>query len=225
MRTDHGSGVPDSATFAQTLSELKRKGSNLLLVGESESAAHRTACRRLMGFDGDDPRRRVYVLTRGAEGCAAVPESASTASVGSTHLVRHEDADAPEPIAPTVEEAVVDNDLLSALGTTVLGTVDGIEDETQLDPGELRLCLDSVRPLLQHHRSETVFRLLHMVTSRVRQSTGMGHFHLRLDHENDYVRLLEPLFDATVEVRVDDGAVEQRWHLRDSEVTSDWLEL
>jgi len=222
MRTDHGSGVPDSATFAQTLSELKRNGSNLLLVGESESAAHRTACRRLMGFDGEDPRQRVYVLTRGAEGCAALPESVQS---GSTFLVRHEDAAPPDPIAPTVAETVVDNDLLSALGTTVLETVDGIEDETDLDPGELRLCLDSVRPLLQQHRSETVFRLLHMVTSRVRQSTGMGHFHLRLDHENDYVRLLEPLFDAIVEVRVTDGSVEQRWHLRDSEVTSDWLEL
>ncbi len=222
MRTDHGSGVPDSATFAQTLSELKRTGSNLLLVGESRSAAHRTACRRLMGFDGDDARQRVYVLTRGAEGCAAVPESVPA---GATYLVRHEDADPPDPVAPTVEETVVDNDLLSALGTTVLETVDDIEADTSLDPGELRLCLDSVRPLLQQHRSETVFRLLHMVTSRVRQSDGMGHFHLRLDHENDYVRLLEPLFDATVEVRVDDGSVEQRWHLRDSEVTSDWLEL
>ena len=222
MRTDHGSGVPDSATFAQRLSELKRTGSNLLLVGETGAAAHRTACRRLMGFDGEDARQRVYVLTRDAEGCADLPGSASS---GSTALVRHGGVEIAEPLSPTAEERVVDSDLLSALGTTVLGTIDDIEDEAELDPGELRLCLDSVRPLLQHHRSETVFRLLHMVTSRVRQSTGMGHFHLRLDHENDYVRLLEPLFDAIVEVRVESSAVEQRWHLRDSEVTSDWIEL
>jgi hypothetical protein len=175
-----------------------------------------------MGFDGEDPRQRVYVLTRDAEGCADLPESASS---GTTALLCHADVEPSAPLSPTVEKRVVDSELLSALGTTVLEAVDGIEAETDLDPGELRLCLDSVRPLLQHHRSETVFRLLHMVTSRVRQSTGMGHFHLRLDHENDYVRLLEPLFDAIVEVRVDSSAVEQRWHLRDSEVTSDWIEL
>jgi len=223
MHTDHGSGVPDSATFAQTLSELKRNGSNLLLVGETDSAAHRTACRRLMGYDGDDSRQRVYVLTRDAEGCASLPRSPS--STGDTVFVHHEDVDVPDQVAPTVEELVVDSDLLSAMGTTVLETVDDIEAGGDLEPGELRLCLDSVRPLLQQHRSETVFRLLHMMTSHVRQSTGMGHFHLRLDHENDYVRLLEPLFDATVEVRVDGDAVEQRWHLRDSEVTSEWLKL
>lgn len=222
MRTDHGSGVPDSATFAQTLSELKRTGSNLLLVGETDGAAHRTACRRLMGFDGEDPRQRVYAHTRGAEGVSALPDSASE---DATLVVRHQSVDHDRPLPPTVEEVVVDSDLLSAMGTTVLQAVDDIEDDATLDPGELRLCLDSVRPLLQQHRSETVFRLLHMVTSRVRQSDGMGHFHLPLSNDNDYVRLLEPLFDAIVEVRHEDDTIEQRWHLRDSEVTSDWLQL
>jgi hypothetical protein len=219
MRTDHGSGVPDSATFAQTLSELKRNGSNLLLVGETHAAAHRAACRRLMGFDGDDPRRRVYVRTRGAEGVSAPPEDRDETTV----IVRHESVD--PGTTGDAEQLVVESDLLSAMGTTVLETVDDIEDDGGLDPGELRLCLDSVRPLLQQHRSETVFRLLHMVTSRVRQSDGMGHFHLPLSNDNDYVRLLEPLFDAIVEVRTDGDDVEQRWHLRDSEVTSDWLAL
>jgi hypothetical protein len=224
MRTEHGGGVPDSATFAQTLSELKREGSNLLLVGQTGCPAHRVACRRFMGYEGEDDRHRVFVMTRDAEQCAELP--AEAAVDGSTTVVRHADSEVGRPLPPTAEDLVVDSDLLSALGTTVLEAVDDIEAATDdLEPSELRLCLDSVRPLLQQHRSETVFRLLHMVTSRVRQSNGMGHFHLRLDHDNDYVRLLEPLFDAIVEIREAEGTVEQRWHLRDSEVTSDWLEF
>jgi hypothetical protein len=43
------------------------------------------------------------------------------------------------------------------------------------------------------------------------------------------VRLLEPLFDAVVEVRrTEDGdeeRLEQRWHLRDRDAESGWIEI
>jgi hypothetical protein len=53
----------------------------------------------------------------------------------------------------------------------------------------------------------------------------MGHFHLRVDHDSDHVRLLEPLFDAVVEVRRTDTGRQQRWHLRDKGLESDWLDI
>ncbi|MFD1633816.1 hypothetical protein ACFSBJ_08730 [Haloplanus ruber] len=39
----------------------------------------------------------------------------------------------------------------------------------------------------------------------------------------EVVRLFQPLFDATVELRVDGGDLDQRWHFRDRNLTSDWL--
>lgn len=224
MRTDHGGGVPDSTTFAQTLSELKREGSSLLVVGQASDAAHEAACRRLLGVDGDEPRHRLFVLTDAADGCAAIP--ADPAEGGTTTVVVQGDGGRTSPVPDHASLTTVEGELLGQLGSTALGAVDELEaDHDGFDPAEFRFCFDSVRPLLSDHRSETVFRLLHMLTSRVRQSDGMGHFHLRLDHENDYVRLLEPLFDAVVEVRSGEETIEQRWHLRDREVTSDWVEL
>jgi len=224
MRTEHGGGVPDSTTFAQTLSELKREGSNLLVVGQAPGTAHEAACRRLLGAEGGEPRHRLFVLTAEADGCAAIPDG--PVGDGTTTVVVQGEGGPHDPLPAHAAVTRVESDLLGQLGSSALAAIDDLADEHEgFDPAELRFCLDSVRPLLEAHRSETVFRLLHMLTSRVRQDDGMGHFHLRLDHGNDYVRLLEPLFDAVVEVRATDGAVEQRWHLRDREVTSEWLTL
>ncbi|WP_439026299.1 DUF7504 family protein [Haloarchaeobius sp. DT45] len=225
MRTEHGGGVPESTAFAQTLSALKEDGSSILLVGRTSSQAHKGACKRLMGADGDESRQRLYVYTVGNENCGHGPEQADG---GLTKIVSQadEDGDSAGPTSDDVEEAVVGPELLSTLGTEV---IDAIAELTSDDvaPAEFRLCFDSVTPLLREHKSQNVFRLLHMITSRIRQEQGMGHFHLPLDRDSDYVRLLEPLFDAVVEVRRadDTDTLEQRWHLRDRDADSGWIPL
>lgn len=229
MRTDHGGGVPGSTTFAQTLSALKREGSSILLVGRTSATAHRAACSRLMG-DSGEPRQRLYVYTTGTETCGQGPTADHR---GETRIISQEDeagaSASPTDVPDDIEETVVGPQLLSTLGTSVIDAVTEMEDEHEPEPGELRLCFDSVTPLLREHKSQNVFRLLHMVTSRTRQADGMGHFHLPLDRDSDYVRLLEPLFDAVVEVRrTEDGGeerLEQRWHLRDRDAESGWIEI
>ncbi|WP_256300289.1 DUF7504 family protein [Haloarchaeobius salinus] len=229
MRTDHGGGVPGSTTFAQTLSALKREGSSILLVGRTSATAHRAACGRLVG-DSGEPRQRLYVYTTGTETCGQGP---STDHRGETRILSQENeagvSASPEGVPDDIEETVVGPQLLSTLGTAIIDAVDEMEADHELEPGELRLCFDSVTPLLREHKSQNVFRLLHMVTSRTRQADGMGHFHLPLDRDSDYVHLLEPLFDAVVEVRrTEDGdeeRLEQRWHLRDRDAESGWIEI
>ncbi|MCT9096608.1 hypothetical protein [Haloarchaeobius sp. HME9146] len=226
MRTEHGGGVPESTAFAQTLSALKEDGSSILLVGRTSSQAHKGACRRLMGDDGDEPRQRLYVYTLDNESCGHGPDATT---VGSTKLVSQvtEDGTSSSPaVGPDVDETIVRPELLSTLGTEVIDAIDDLAEDDPT-PGELRLCFDSVTPLLREHKSQNVFRLLHMVTSRIRQEQGMGHFHLPLDRDSDYVRLLEPLFDAVVEVRRDEETetLEQRWHLRDRDADSGWIPL
>jgi len=225
MRTDHGGGVPESTAFAQTLSSLKQEGSNILLVGETSGAAHRAACQRLLG-DGEEPRRRLYVYAAGSEGCGfapAVPRADDAARIVAQST---DDGDAAHPGAPdAIERTVVGNQLLASLGAEVIDAVAAYEAEHDMDPAELRLCFDAVTPLLREHKSENVFRLLHMVTSRVREVDGMGHFHLPLSRDSDYVHLLEPLFDAIVAVRDGDDGLEQRWDLMDGGTDTGWLDL
>lgn len=221
----HGAGVPENAAFAQALDELKREGSNLLLVGEATPEAHAAASARLVG-ESSEPRRRLFVFTEGADVCADLPEDVDP----TTSMVVSQGTDrgsaTPMDLPPEMAEAVVDSEMLAPLAARVAAAIDRFESDADgLDPAELRLCFDSVSSLLADHDSENVFRLLHLVTSRVRQVNGMGHFHLLLDRDTDHVRLLEPMFDAVVELRVEDGQPQQRWHLRDRELTSDWMDL
>lgn len=219
MGTDFG-GAPDSSTFARTLSDLKREGSNILLVGADSDVAHDSVCRRLLGTGDEETRDRLFVLTRDGTECVGVP--AEVPEAGTVRVVRQ--AGAPPIEGADVPTATVDSEFLSPLGLDFLDVVDEIEAESEgLEPAQLRVCFDSLRGLLERHRSETVFRLVHMMTARIREVNGMGHFHLPFERDSESVRLLNPLFDAVVEVRTAEGTVEQRWHLRDGEVTSDWL--
>ena len=112
----------------------------------------------------------------------------------------------------------------AAEGAEIVRAVDEFAGEQAgFAPAQLRLCVGSLEPLLADHDAEDVFRLLHVVTTRINHTGGMGHYHLPVDREHDAVSLLEPLFDALLEVRTRRGVVEQRWHFRDRDASSPWL--
>ena len=246
MGSELGGSVPESATFTHALDTLKQEGSNILLVGSTATSAHKAACRRLLG-ESDEPRCRLFVVTEQSHNSHGVDHVCSHGhTLESEHattrvIVRSADENGEvsdhersprhgrnhgSTSEPTVTESVVGTELLSTLGTEVIETVSAFNEEAGgLEPSELRVCVDSLTPLLVDHRSENVFRLLHVMTSWVRQVNGMGHFHLPVATDHDAVNLLEPLFDAIVEVRVRDDVSEQRWHLRDQRTTSDWIPL
>lgn len=226
MGNESGSGT--TAAFSQALASLKRRGSNLLLVGNGGTEAQLAACSRLLG-EGPD-RRRLFVFTdrassiddrlppveRGRESvwvvdCTSETRSAAAASTGAS--------------GGATRRAVPLDDLV-ALGEAVSEAVDALDGVAGgLDPAELRVCFDSLRPLLAEHDEQRVFRFLHALTGDVRGARGMGHYHLPVDYGSDAVRVLEPLFDAVVEVRIREGHAQQRWHLRDRDITTDWLPL
>ncbi|MCU4740320.1 hypothetical protein OB955_02170 [Halobacteria archaeon AArc-m2/3/4] len=245
MGTELGGGVPKSATFAHALGTLKQQGSNILLVG-SASEAHGATCLRLLGEtnDHDQSRYRLFVVTE--QPCCSHehghghgktradgdrpgddPNEHENEDEHTTTRIITRSADGPERTGElSPNESVVGTELLSPLGSEIIETVNEFDDVSGgLEPSELRVCVDSLVPLLTEHNSENVFRLLHVLTLRIRQANGMGHFHLPIDADHDAVNLLEPLFDAVVEVRSRDGASEQRWHLRDQQTSSDWIQL
>lgn len=224
MGTEPGVGVPDSATFAQALGKLKREGSNILLVGDAAVSSHESACRRLLGDASADSRYRLIVVT-GRSGCTTATPAVDTDDEKTRYVVRAPSGDdAVEWGYP--EAAATETSLLGALGSDVVAAIDDFESHASgLEPSELRVCVDSIGDILDEHASENIFRLLHVMTTRIRQVSGMGHFHLPVDRDHEAVHLFEPLFDAVVEIRSTDGDPEHRWHLRDTRTSSDWLEL
>lgn len=218
MEDERGGAVPDRATFARTLGTLKQEGSNILLVGAETTGVHQTACRRLLGGTEQESRYRLFVTGDGdGDGCGC--DGGAT-----TELVRT--VDFSSGVLEADAEPGESQPSLGALGIEIVETIDEFADAADgFSPSELRVCVDSLVPLLQEYDSEAVFRLLHVTTSRVDQARGMGHYHLPLSSDHDAVNLLEPMFDAIVTVRSRRGTDEHQWYLRDADTTTDWLEL
>lgn len=232
MVTETGRGAAETATFTRALASLKRRGSNLLLVGAGTDRTHVDACRRLLG-DEDTDRKRLFVFTD-RDGCRGDEETtpgAGTTVVEYATRTRGATAAQPSPAAgpatgprTTDSRTVVDD--LASLGRTVGAAVAAFEDDAGgMAPAQLRLCFDSLRPLLEEHDEQEVFRFLHAMTGDVRAVRGMGHYHLPVAYDNATVRTLAPLFDAVVEIRSQGTDAQQRWHLREAGVTTDWLGL
>lgn len=249
--TDAG-GSDGVTSFARALEELKERGSALLVVGSVPEEAYAKMSAEMLG-DGDaSPRRRLLVTpASGVSHGDSRLEGVSRRTPEWTRIVRYEsharhaaaaDADtaAPSPDGPTEADAadgdgptadddrdplaeVVDGEI-SDLGLAVARTIaqfDGIA--SGLAPAELRVAFDCLPTLLSEYDRETVFRFVHVLGNNVRSVDGMAHVWLPQDRRSETVRLFEPLFDATVELRLDGHELAQRWHFRDADVSSEWL--
>lgn len=214
----------ETAAFTRALAALKRRGSNLLVVGATSADTHTAACDRLLG-DGHADRTRVFVTTDG--NCGAHGEATRTAD---DHVVQYATttrgaaAAASSTDGPSLDDAVssVTVDDLRSLGEAVSEIV---EDADGAAPAELRVCFDSLGPLLEEYDEQAMFRFLHALTSEVRSVRGMGHYHLPVSLDNRTVRTIRPLFDAVVEIRTQAGEPQQRWHLSEADITTGWLGL
>ncbi|MDS0293023.1 DUF7504 family protein [Halogeometricum luteum] len=131
------------------------------------------------------------------------------------------DADAAgDPIAHCVDGGVTE------LGAEVTKTVEQFDAIAGgLAPAELRVAFDCLPTLVAEYDLETGFRFAHVLANHVRAVDGMAHFWLPRERDDEAVRVLEPLFDATVELRLDGTQLCQRWHFRDRNLSSDWLVL
>lgn len=219
-------GETGDGAFAQALAGLKRRGSGLLVVGAARHEAHLGACRRLLGDAGED-RRRLVVLTDSVPG----GEARTDADAGLRVIDRR----------PTARSAAASersgigtapNDL-HTLRRETLAAIEAFDAEAEgLAPAQLRVCLDSLRPLLDVYDERTVREFVRAVVEATREVGGMCHVHLPAEGDSAAVDSVADLFNATVEVRTvrRDGngaapSIEQRWQLHDPEVATDWLPL
>ena len=207
-------------TFTQALAALKRHGSGLLVVGAAAQETHLAACRRLLGDGSEESRRRLVVLTDGVPGAAERTTDESAQVIDRRPTTRGATATASNVAAGPSDLVTLEREVVAA--------IESIEREADgLAPAELRVCLDSLRTLVDGHDPDDVERFLANVLTAVRDVDGMCHVHFPVERDGEAARRFADLFDATVEVQLPAGsrAVEQRWHLHDADVSTDWIAL
>ncbi len=212
------------------LGRLKRTGGNLLLTGDvpmdlfeelsvqflGAPSYERTHLFALYGRDVDVARKR---LSRG------------NVNPAHAHVLTHDVAVRSATQAQT-------NDYSTRLSTSsVEGSLEdfqtAIQDELLelqcqqkgFEPGELRFCLDSLQLLSNEEGTAAVKDSLRTITETVEAVSSLGQYIFPGAFESDPVQAVEPLFDVTIELKIDSDGPKQRWHLHETEHRTTWFPL
>mgnify|MGYP000618490539 CR=1 FL=1 len=128
--------------------------------------------------------------------------------------------DGPDAGVPAIRHV---DGTLSDLGVAITESIERFEAVAgSFDPAELRIGVDPLSAL-DGYDTRSAFGFLHVLGQQVRDAKGMAHVRLAREYDTREVRTLAPLFDAVVELRLDGYRLEQRWHLLDEGIVSDWL--
>lgn len=222
-----------SSRFTQALSELKEEGSALLVVGTVPDEKFGEVTSALLGHADGGPRRRLFVTTEDKvqEIRSRIPDADVLPVSQSVRVVALGDVARSTAATQgsgnnTIKIDRIDIDEFDSLAETILSKIEEFEQlAAGFEPAELRVSVDSLTTLIDAHGREPVFRMLHLLNHIIREKQGMAHYHLPVEHGSGIVRMFSPLFDAVIELRLKDDQLEQRWHLQDPEITSDWVEV
>lgn len=219
--------MPD---FVDRLAELEDHGSAVLVTGAGAEGAHTAICREMLASTSVEPRRRVIVAPNGTLPFdARLPFERGTVpdtTVIASRSGRSAGATAGQSVPQGVDVVELDDASLSSFGLAITEAVEQVQQRHgPLEPTELRVCVDSLAPLLDLHTEQQVFAFLVVLTQYIRTVDALGHCHLPVDRTTADVRLFEPLFDAVVEVRNRHDHPQQRWHLDEGAITSPWMEI
>lgn len=217
--------------FDRALEDLDRAGSSLLVVGTVPDDRFSEVSASLLGDPSAGPRRQLFVTTEDGVNQvrsrlpdqSVIPTRQGVRVIAISDMNRSSirvESSGSEPL-PTNR---VDGDDIDGLAQTILQTIEEFDRlAAGLQPSELRVSVAPLASLIDRHGQETVFRMIHVLNHLIREKEGMAHFHLPVQRESGIVRMFQSLFDAVIELRLQQGRLEQRWHLQDPETSSDWL--
>lgn len=232
-RASAGGRDPGMSALDEALSDLKRRGSVSLVVGSVPSESYVRVSRRMLGRPGGDrPRRRLLVVPE-SERESAVERLRATGPLDRAHAAlitcngtaRGAASAGTRPgesgNRPPVRR--IDGGL-AEVGVAITDVVDRFDAAGGgLEPAELRVGIDPLPKRLAAGGTPAAFGFLHAFTEQVRRTGGMGHVRVPRDRDDRTVRTLAPLFDALLELRLTGQRLEQRWHIRERDLVSDWL--
>lgn len=201
--------------FSRSLAALKRQGCSLLITGPVRDGTHLRLSRRLLGDEGDITRRRLVVITDSNSRGDRLPDGPvdeDTFRVMDRRPTMRSVASCMCASQSSVDISTLERDMIE-----VINDFDAAAEG--LDSAELRVCIDSLRPLVDEHGLEGIEPFLTTITERIHETNGMGHVHFPIDLDCVTVSQLSPLFDIIIEVRPG----KHRWHLLDEDILTDWL--
>lgn len=233
--------VGGETDFGRALDELKSSGSGFLVTGAVPPDVHEAACRYFLGADSPAPRGQV-VLTGSSDQLHQAPNGPGDRRrvVELSTAYRSAEADTagngtvstpgPQSVSTPVvggggTDGVVTANGLRELGLEAMDAIEAVSPLDGFDAGELRLCFDAFDATAERVEEEALFQFLHLLLSRVRGLDGLVHVHYRGEQSDPVLGVFEPLFDGVVELRTTDHGPEQRWHLSDADLSSEWLAL
>lgn len=193
------------------------------LAGRREGTIER---RLPAGANRDADHLQVLSGDSAVRGATTRETGPPTESAGPTSTVGPDGPDGPDGPGVGVESTpgreTVPNDLdaIRESLTESLSTLSSAAGDP--DPGEIRVCVDSLGHLFDTHDRGDVVTFCYAATALVDEVDGIGHFHLPTTADDGRVATLEPVFDLVVELGLQDGAPRQRWRTRDG-TTTDWL--
>ena len=213
--------VDDPATFVAALDDLKSTGCLLLVLEAGGSEAGGAGCRRLLGDDSGEERKRLFVRS---EADTHTTSSSPTGDDPDERTVVYRSAahDAAVAAPPSLPVTTVASDV-DALGDAVEDEVASLAPLGGYESGQLRVCVDAFGTLLEDDDLLSVLEFTKTLGAAVHERDGIGHFHVGQHVPGIVVEGLLGQFDAIVEVGGDDPR--QRWHLPDESLSTRWLEL
>lgn len=218
------------ATFGEALDQLKSRGCLILVVGPVCGDAKYAGCRRLLGDELTETRRRLFVTTDtdvgahpGAKATCSHSSPADSRAVTYRTTARGATATANNPTM-LAENETVDGDLDELLAATDDAITALDEHADGLAPAELRVCLDDLDAMIANDDDIDVVEFVRELRRHVLDVNGMCHAHLSRDIPGAPIDALVRYFDAIVEVDADVD-YRQRWRIRHTGITTDWLEL
>lgn len=214
--------------FVATLHELKHAGCALLVVGDVDLAARQLHSRHMMG-SALHPRQRVIGVTPDAgepdaylpadHEVEADPENVDSYCIHAEGLGRAAaDTSAPPepsvlPSAPPAGTDAPDEVAPAVFRARLVETIVRIDRSNDLAPGQLRVGVATLSPLIEVAGIDAARDLVALVGGLTADAHGMAHFHVPAGKDSAIVAALEDTVDACVELRRQRGRVEHRWHL------------
>ncbi len=221
---------PDGSIIVEpSLTGLKRSGGTLLVVGSvpeqeldraastllGQPGATRSPTFVLHGQDIDTVRRRLSL--------AGFSPSEGTVIEHQTTARSASKADTGTPqFSGTDLDIVTISGELTSLCEAVRETVASHQPDS---PDQLRVSVDSVRSILRSSSIRTAYDALEQMVQTVREKQGIGHFLFPVDADRDEVETFAPLFDAVVELRMNNVNLEQRWTLTGTGHRTTWFPI
>ncbi|USZ71373.1 DUF7504 family protein [Natronosalvus halobius] len=236
--------------FADELSRLKRRGASVLVTGVVQADQRQVIARRLLGTAPEEIRKRIVISTPGTEfdidrlvddvdsgnaeivsyqGTARSVSAETAGTAGTTETAKTTEAAGTKtpstPSTPGAKAPVTTAETLGDVGIAVSSAIERFERNGDLEPGVLRVGIDSLVPFLEEYGREAVFQYLHLLNGRTRAAGGIAHYHLPIERDSSTVSILTPLFDVVVELRERNGIVQERWSLTESDLSTGWVPI